>query len=425
MLARRTVLTDTIHIDDLGAPRLTEAALAAIEKVERIPFELTTDAIVAAAREECDVPLYDEPELLARLDGYVKAIRDDRDFTRLGQFDKFNNLKRQLIQRSRLETLYRDHPEIEEVEIDRPLIVAGLPRSGSTHLLNLLGADPRVRALPRWEAYQPVASLSVRRGESPDDRIAAGEVGRKRTDAFLPYIKNMYDVPNDGVHEEIELLNLCFSSTMMIVDINVSDWARRYFASDQRPHYAFLRRALKALQYLNPGERWVLKSPQHLAFLPALYETFPDATFVITHRDPVAVLASWLTMYVYSARLTRDPVRVDECRDHAILVQRSFLDGIARDHDALPSDQVEHVYFHKFMADDVGTLDRIYQRADFVQPAATRAAQARYIDDHPRGRHGRLVYDLEGDFGITRDEAYALFADYMARFPVEREAADG
>jgi hypothetical protein len=415
---------ERIHIDDLAAPRQTEAALAAIAKIEQVPFELTSEAIVAAARAECDAPLYEEPALIERLDEYVEAIRADRDFTRLGRFDKYNNLKRQLIQRSRLEALYLAHPEIDEIEIERPLIIAGLPRSGTTHLLNLLGADPRLRALPRWEAYQPIPSLAAQRGEAPDDRMAAGQAGRSRTDLLLPYIKNMYDVPNNGIHEEIELQNLCFSSIMMAVDINVSDWTRRYFARDQRPHYAFLKRILKALQFLSPGERWVMKSPQHLAFLPALYETFPDATFVITHRDPVAVLASWVTMYVYSARLTREPVRVDECRDHAILVQQSFLEGAARDYASLPPDQVEHVYFHEFMADDAGTLDRIYARAGFVQPPETRAAQARYLEEHPRGRHGRLVYDLEGDFGLAREQADAIFADYLKTFPVEREEPD-
>jgi hypothetical protein len=232
----------------------------------------------------------------------------------------------------------------------------------------------------------------------------------------------MYDVPNDGIHEEVDLQHLDLSTLLMATGPNVTRWMQSYFERDQRAHYAFLKRVLKALHFLEPNERWVLKSPQHLAWLPVLVETFPDASFVLTHRDPVAVLSSWLTMSAYSARLSRNsPVDVDACARHATLLQKRLLDRTVRDHHALPADRVEHVYFHEFMADDVGTLERIYARADFDLTPAARASLERYIADHPRGRHGKVVYDLEGDFAISRESAYELFAKYMDAFPVQRE----
>ena len=85
-------------------------------------------------------------------------------------------------------------------------------------------------------------------------------------------------------------------------------WRDHYLARDQRPSYAYLRKILQVLQWLRGGTRWVLKSPQHLEQFPALVETFPDATFVVTHRDPVSVTASMVMMLAYSARLTRDRV---------------------------------------------------------------------------------------------------------------------
>jgi hypothetical protein len=198
-------------------------------------------------------------------------------------------------------------------------------------------------------------------------------------------------------------------------------WMEGYFAEDQRPHYAFLKRALKALQFLDPKERWVLKSPQHLGWIPALVETFPDATIVCTHRDPVSVFTSWITMTAYAARMSRDPVILDEIVPHARLLQKRLLDGLVRDRDALPKERTEHVYFHEFMADDRGTLARIYERAGLEMSPGTVAEIDHYIDTHPRGRHGKVVYDLEGDFGISREETYAYFANYMEAFPVERE----
>jgi len=417
-------MAQDIRIDDLRAPRYSDAAKAAFAMVAELPFELTSAAVIDGARSECDVPLYEDPELLARLDEYLEAVRADRGYNRMGRFGTFQSLKRYLVQRSRLEALYAAHPEIEGVEISRPLIIAGLPRSGTTHLLNLIGADSRLRALRRWESQEPIPSEAARRGDVPDDRVANGLAVLEQQNLLIPLMANMYDVPNDGIHEEVELQHLCLSSLLMAAGVPVTGWMERYFARDPTADYAFLKRALKALQWLQPGERWVLKSPQHLAWMPALLQTFPDATIVVTHRDPVAVFTSWITMTCYAARLSRNPVVFDEVIPHAQLLQKRLLDGIVRDRDALPAGRTEHVYFHEFMVDDVGTLERIYDRAGIAWTEQTRAEIAGYIETHPRGRHGRIRYDLEGDFGIDREGIYELFANYMSAFPVEREAGD-
>ncbi len=410
-----------IRISDFETPRHSEAATAAIAMVEQIPFELSSKAVIDGAREECDVPLYEDEDWYDRLEDYVQAVLSDSGYTRMGQFGTFQCLKRYLIQRSRLEALYLEHPEIEEIEIERPLIIAGLPRSGTTHLLNLIGADTRLRALRRWESQEPIPARAARLGEIADDRIANGHTALEQQNLLIPLMTNMYDVPIDGIHEEVELQHMCLSSLLMAAGQPVTNWMEGYFAEDQRPHYAFLKRALKALQFLAPKERWVLKSPQHLAWVPALVETFPDATIVCTHRDPVSVFTSWITMTCYAARLSRNPVVLGDVIPHAQLLQKLLLDGIVRDRSSLPEGRTEHVYFHEFMADDRRTLDRIYERANLPMTAQTKAEIDHYIETHPRGRHGKVVYDLERDFGIRREEMYEYFGDYMDAFPVERE----
>lgn len=412
---------NTIRITDLANPVHSEAAAGAIQMVSQLPFELTSQAVIEGAREESDVPLFEDEELFRRLDDYIEAMHGDPGYNRMGQFGAFMSLKRYLIQRSRLEALYTEHPEIEEIEIERPLIIAGLPRSGTSHLLNLIGADTRLRSLRRWESQEPIPSGAARRGEIPDDRIANGAAAIDQQNLLIPLMANMYDVPNDGIHEEVELQNLCLASLLMAAACPVTNWMEGYFAEDQRPHYAFLKRSLKALQWLDPRERWVLKSPQHLAFVPALIETFPDATLVVTHRDPVSVFTSWITMTLYAARLSREPVVFDDMVPHARLLQKYLLDGIVRDRAYLPEGRTEHVYFHEFMADDRGTLDRIYARADLPMTDKTRGEIDHYIETHPRGRHGKVIYDLENDIGIKREAMYEYFGEYMDAFPVQRE----
>ena len=420
-------MAEGIRIRDLGNPEYSEAGAAAIQAIEATPFEFSLEAIVAAARAECDVPFFadqvEDDGTLARLDESIRAMQEDRELSRIGRFQTTQYAKRHLIQRSRLEALYAEYPEIDEVEIERPLIIAGLPRSGTTHLLNLIGADERLRSLRYWESLEPIPSPAARRGEIPDLRRQNGQAQLDMQNMMMPLFRNMYDVENDGIHEEVELQHMCMSTLLMAASAQIPDWMRNYFERDQLPHYAFMKRAIKALQFLEPRERWVLKSPQHLCCMPALSETFPDATFVVTHRDPVAVFASWATMLTYAGRFSRSTVDPRGTADYAQLLMKLLLDGLVRDRAVLPEDRTEHVYFHEFMADDWGTLSRIYERADLSFSDATRAAMDRYIEEHPRGRHGKILYDLKEDFGIDREAVYEDFENYLEAFPrVRREA---
>jgi len=419
-------LANGIRIRDLSNPEYSEAGAAAIKAIDAMPFEFSLEAIVDAARAECDVPFFSETTAddgtLARLEEYLDAVRNDEHQSRLGRFQTTQYAKRQLIQRSRLEALYAEHPEIEDIEIDRPLIIAGLPRSGTTHLLNLIGADQRLRSLRYWESLEPIPSPAARRGEVPDERRQNGQAQLDMQHMMMPLFRNMYDVENDGIHEEVELQHMCMSTLLMAASAQIPEWMRTYFDRDQRPHYAFMKRAIKALQFLEPRERWVLKSPQHMSFIPALMETFPDATLVVTHRDPVAVFTSWATMLTYAGRFSRSPVNVDEIAAYAQLLMKLLLDRMVADKAAIPEEATEHVYFHEFMADDWGTLARIYQRAGLSFTDETRASMKKYIDEHPRGRHGKILYDIKEDFGIERENVYEVFDDYLKAFPrVQRE----
>ena len=108
----------------------------------------------------------------------------------------------------------------------------------------------------------------------------------------MPYFNRMHEMTVDHVHEEIQLLAIDFSSMLFETISPMPSWRDHYLSRDQRPSYGYMKRILQVLQWLRGGTRWMLKSPQHLEQFPALLATFPDATFVLTHRDPVSVTAS-------------------------------------------------------------------------------------------------------------------------------------
>jgi hypothetical protein len=175
------------------------------------------------------------------------------------------------------------------------------------------------------------------------------------------------------------------------------------------------------LQHLRGGDRWVLKSPQHLEQFGPLARVFPDATFVVTHREPVSVLTSMLTMLCYSGRMTHDPVPVDTIVGYWTGVLEDMFRACVADRDLLPVSQSLDVRFEDFMADDVATVQRVYELAEQPFTDEVRGAMDAFMQEHPRGRHGQVAYE-PAQLGLEPDEWRERFAFYADRFGVRAEA---
>jgi hypothetical protein len=408
-----------IRIADLAAPQLDDAQRAAIAYAATVPFELSEDAVLSAAQRQTGLSDFGADDFRIRLRVWLQAVNDNDRLGPLGRLGLYGNCVRFLANRLRLEDLLRRRPEILDVPIRAPIIVAGLPRSGTTHLLNLLAADARLRSLPYWEALEPIPA----RGEGPgrdgrDPRYLRCAEQYARVSQRLPLLAAMHDMPPEHIHEEVELLDLDVASYQLEWVCLAPGWRDYYLSLDARPHYAYMKKVLQALQWLRGPDRWVLKSPQHLEQLPALLATFPDATIVLTHRDPVAVIRSAITMMAYGERLRRTRIDLAALADYWIDRVERLLRACVRDRDAVPGLDVR---FLDFMADDLGTVRRIYERAALPLTDAARAAMQSFIADNRRGKHGRVVYDLQGDFGVDPSLVRERFGFYFDRFGVRAE----
>lgn len=415
-------MPQTITLDDLASPRHTAEARQILAEVAQLPVEISSEAVIAGALEKCDVPLYREADFLRRMDAYIRAVARQPDLSPLGKITLLNYIVNALVQRSRLEALYTAHPEIEQQEIRRPLIIAGLPRSGTTNLLNMIAADPRLRSLRYWESLEPIPSRQTLAGQASDDRQRNCAAQLDTINAVMPRFSSMHDLRVDSIHEEVELQWLDFGSLLCATVADVPEWLDWFLVNRRTQHYRFLKRVLKALQWLRSPEQWVLKSPQHLAFLPQLVETFPDATFVVTHRDPVSVFTSWISMSAYTARMHWQRIDLQRVEAHARRIQDPLLRGLVRDRAVLPPERTRHVYFQDFMANQMPILEQIYELAGIGLDPTARAAIEDYLATHPRGWAGAVRYDLEGQFGIRREDLYRHYAYYLEAFPVQREA---
>lgn len=424
-------MTGEICIGDLAAPVYSELQRGALDYGASLEVELNRDSILREARARSGLADFGPGDFTERLDILLDAWNADRGLNNLGRLNLRSKLLQHLTSRLLIQDCWRRHPEILDIEIREPIIVVGLPRSGTTHLLNLMGADQRLRSLPLWESCEPVPlpgeSLPAD-GEYPqnDPRYQRCSANWDMMQQMTPYLAAMHPMNPDHIHEELELMGPDIASYNYEWLSPCPTWRDHYYATDQTPHYEYMKNVLKLMLWQQRTTarptRWVLKCPQHLEQMPVLQKVFPDATFVVTHRDPVAVIQSTVTMLGYGQRMNRHRVELQALIEYWSDRVEHLLRACVRDRDNLPPGNSIDVLFHEFMADDLATVEKIYAGAELEMTAAAGAQLRGFIEDNPRGKHGRMIYDLQADFGVAPDHLRRRFAFYFDRFPVKSES---
>ena len=411
-----------IRVDDLADPQLSDDQRAALRFTADLEVSLEEKDLVAEACHRTGLGAFGPDDFWPRFRAHVAAIEHDKGLNNLGRLILRRRMVRLLSSRLLLTDLLGRYPEIQEIDIERPLIVVGLPRSGTTHLVNLLAADRRRRALPFWESQEPFPIP----GDGPDvdglDRryVRCAEDHAAET-TMAPLTRAMHDRFPAAIEEEVELLDIDFASYTLEWHARVPEWRDFYLSLDQAHHYAYLRTILQALTFLRGPRHWVLKTPQHLEQLRPLTKVFPDATIAFTHRDPVAVIQSAITMLAYGDRMRRSSIEPHALAEYWIDRVERLLRACVRDRDLVGPDRSIDVLFHEFMTNDVATVDRLYACAGIEMTTEARCQLAEYVTANPRGKHGQIVYDLKGHFGVTPAEVRDRFDFYFARFPVRPE----
>ncbi|HTT85728.1 MAG TPA: sulfotransferase [Acidimicrobiales bacterium] len=410
-------------ITDLRAPVLTDVQRLALDHGERHPVDLRVEQVLAAAADRTGLEDFGPDDFRSRLALWLAEVDADPERTGLGRLMLFGDCVRYASNRLRIRDVLVRHPEVSAVDIGAPIVVVGLPRSGTTHLVNLIAADTRLRSLPLWESYEPVPGPdeSPGGGDRSSARYRRAEQAWRAMEATLPLMGVMHPMHPDHVHEELELQLPDFSSYQLEWVARVPRWRDHYLAHDQTPHYAYLKSVLQILHARRPRTRWVLKSPQHLEQLGPLMRTFPDATVVVTHRDPVSVVQSAATMMTYAARMSYRSPDPDFYIAYWTDRVRRLLEASLRDAHLVPADRRVDVLYDEFMADELGTVARIYDAAGLAMTDAARAEIAAYRAAHARGPGGGVAYDLRADFGVEPEALRGSFAFYERAVPVRTE----
>jgi Sulfotransferase family len=406
----------SVRLEDLASPRFSAEAQQILDMMAAMAPQCPLDADALHAQATADTGLRDfgPDDYRERLDVYLAALREIDGLHGAGVVNFYGQLLQLLKNRLLLADLLSRHPEIDDIELQPPVVIAGLPRTGTTHLHNLLAVPPTFRTMPYWESVEPFP-LPAEAGVEPDPRRTRMDVAVSVINMVMPHFPLMHEMTTDHVHEEIQLLANDVSTMLFETLGDVPRWRDYYRAHDQTPHYEYLARQLKAMQFLRGGRRWLLKSPQHLEQVPVLDRVFPGSIVVFTHRDPVPVALSMIAMITYSARMHRSPVPVEQIADSWIDRLDQMLTALVRDRGTIGPDRSIDIRFDDFMANEIGVAEKVYALAGETFTDETRGAVADYLSGHRRGRLGNVETSYEM-FGLQEDDLRSRFAPYVERF---------
>jgi hypothetical protein len=417
-------MASATEIEDLAEPRLRFPLRAG--NAVLVPFaervRLDEDSLLAAARKRAKLRDFGPETFRSGLAALTRSLDHEAGLSPLGRMMARQLVVQLLVTRLRLFELLRLHPEITDEPIEAPVFIIGLPRTGTTHLHTAMSHDERLRSMPYWESLDPIPDPHAppRAEGKPDPRVARCAQGLRLVHYGLPLMPAMHELTTEGPHEEIQLLAVEFETMFFEAGYNVPGYVEWYRDHDQTTSYRLLRTMLQAMQWLRGGRRWVLKSPQHLEQLPVLLEVFPDAVVVQTHRDPVAVTASLVTMEAYLRRMQHSSVDLHAIGAHWSGRIEEMLRASVEDRARVPEGRVLDVAFHEFMADQMATIERIEKAAGLEFDHVAQRSVGRFLDEHPRGKHGTIKYDL-ARFGIDAAERRDAFCFYTDLFDLPLE----
>jgi NAD(P)-dependent dehydrogenase (short-subunit alcohol dehydrogenase family) len=383
------------------------------------PAALELTALLDAARRSTGLQDFGAASFRAPLQVLLESIEREAQLHAFGRTVVKGRLIGMLENRLRVEQLVRNDPSIEATPIVRPIVIAGLQRTGTTLLQRLLAADPRARALRGWEALRPAPLPREGRTGSWRRRLG-GKLAEHGLYRIAPEFFAVHPVEADSPEEDILLLDHSFTSQASEAIMHVPTYAAWLEQQSLLEAYRYLAKLLKLLLWQRPGEFWVLKTPHHMEYLHDLLAVFPDAVIVQTHRDPQATMGSFCSMVAHGRGVFSDRIEPREIGSHWLRKVRRMIDRSLAVRDAGAQASFVDVSYYDMLEEPLAQVRRIYAHAGRELTAEALAAMQQVLARDVQNRYGRHAYSAR-DFGLSPARLEETFADYRARFAIRHE----
>ncbi len=382
---------------------------------------LDPDALMQRACRRAGAARFADTDFEPALRKLCQSIDQEANLHPFGRWVMQRRLLDILVTRLRVEALLTAHPEIRDIEIQPPLVIAGLQRTGTTMLHRLLAADPDARALRSWEAISPLPHPAQQPGR-PDRRIDQARTAEKGLAYLAPEFFSIHPVEAEAPEEDVLLLEYSLMSQVPAATLNVPSYSQWLAGQDMTPAYRYLKTLLQVLHWQQGGGHWVLKTPAHLEHLDVLLAVFPRARIIQTHRDPLRTTASFSSMLAHGYGVFSDQVDAEAVARHWLDINVDMVERALAVRDAQPQAFID-VSYYALMRDPIAEVERIYAGAGLSLSPAARQAMQDSRQHNRQNRHGKHHYSLE-QFGLSPqlvDDRYARYREAFA-IPYEKPA---
>jgi hypothetical protein len=385
-----------------------------LESAQFTKPQLCAERLLSHAQRRTGLHDWGDESFRAGLVQLTTALQQQAQLSQIGRIAAYFNILDHLCVRLRLLHYRARRPAVAAGQIRQPLFILGLPRTGTTILHELLAQDPSFRSPASWEVSRPLPPPTAQSYDR-DKRIRSVDRLLDLLEKLCPGFRAIHAIGARLPQECVYILASAFISEQFGYMYNVPayrDWAlQQDMTASYRWHASFLQH----LQVDMQRERWVLKTPAHLAYLKYLLAQYPDAAIVWTHRRPLDAMASFSSLtYTLRSGFSRsvDPLATGEYEF------RHFSKIVARgmeDRRALDNGQFIDVGFNAICADPMSVMRTIYERFAMELSREAEARMREYLKRHPRGLYGEHRYSPTA-FGLDAAREQQLYGEYLSRY---------
>lgn len=383
---------------------------------EAVALPKTVEGLLAAASATAGLSDFGDRHFLTGLTKLVEALPGEAQLNALGEQMVYGGIINLLVNRLRYVRDSKLHPEILDEKIVKPIIVLGLPRTGTSKLQRVLSADPQVQRMDYWRTTNPAPFPDEAPG-NPKGRIEAAQAVEQMLTTQFPGWMARHPTEALEPDEELHLMHGSFECMISWLFARVPSYYAYISQCDQRPMYRHLHAQMQYLQWQEGarGRPWIMKSPVHINALDVVLETFPDAVLVHCHRDLQKVLPSFASLIETARQIGSDHVDAKTVGSEMLDYWATALDRYLIERDKLPAQSILDVTFEEVVGDIVAVIRRIYERAGRVMTAEALAAFRNYDATRPEHHWGTYTYSAD-DYGYTPELIDRRFAAYRKRF---------
>jgi len=323
-----------------------------------------------------------------------------------------------LANRLKLVDFWKHQPQVLNEKVTAPLIILGLPRTGTSFLFELLAQDPAHRYLTNWEAtvaqVPPVGHYIWEK----DPRRILGRRLMRFQNYLAPQMREIHSFHLDGPEECTPLLMQGFSTLALASMFNVPQYSEWLNTAPHAESYHHFKKILQTLQWKYPGERWLLKSPSHIEAVDSLLDVFPDARLVQTHRDPVKAVASFASLSAAFRGICSSKIDMEELGQQALNRLSRDFSTYLRVRKTCDSSRFFDLMYRDLIDDPAASVDRVYQHFGIELSAQARQQMKSYLGREREG--GGHSYSPE-DFGLSAEQIREQFSDYIEAFNIPQD----